>query len=553
MKIPVIQENFIDRLIEQFAPGKALERRQARMSLAMTSQWTAGRKDKKSLRSLKPKGVSPDVANEGNLSPRDNPRATMMFRARDLTRNNPLAQGALGNVTMSAVGTGLRLQCQIDNVTLGISEEEAVKWQTRTEKLFELWAVNRDYADVAKNCNFYEQQDVVLAAALTDGDCFYIMPQLDDKKFKRPYRLAVQLIAADRCSNPEDKANQFGPGGMVGGIQLGSYSDPVKYYFAETAQDDPRNGAKPRKWVAYDAFDSKGRRVVHHLLTVKEIGQTRGVSYFAPVIDFFHNLGKYTDAELTAAVVSSFFTVFVSSKSGSQLPALDIGGDYGTGSSPEKSDDENEMRLGQGSIIETDMDTQVNVANPGRPNDKFEPFVKAVYEQIGVGLHQPVEVLTKHFQSSYSAAKGALLEAWKFFRMKRTWVARNYCQPVYERWMDEAVARGIVVAPGYFDSPFIRAAWLGSQWIGENQGSLDPLKEANAAKIWVDMGAKDLDQVSLEETGQTYMEKHPKIAKIAKLRKEAGLGEQVAAPGASNGAGPDPGGNNGGNPGTGGN
>ncbi len=106
----------------------------------------------------------------------------------------------------------------------------------------------------------------------------------------------------------------------------------------------------------------------------------------------------------------------------------------------------------------------------------------AVLRQVGVALELPFELLVKHFTSSYSAARAALLEAWRFFKGRRVWAASMFCQPIYEAWMDEAVARGRVVAPGYFDDAAVRAAYLRSEWVGDSPGQIDPLKEVQAAK-----------------------------------------------------------------------
>src|SRR5690606_12542726 len=119
-------------------------------------------------------------------------------------------------------------------------------------------------------------------------------------------------------------------------------------------------------------------------------------------------------------------------------------------------------------------------ANPGRPNAGFDPFVLAVLRQIGVALELPYEVLIKHFTSSYSAARAALLDAWRFFRRRRAWLARKFCQPVYEAWLADAVATGLVDAPGFFADPVRRASWCGARWIGDAPGQIDPQKEVDA-------------------------------------------------------------------------
>lgn len=77
----------------------------------------------------------------------------------------------------------------------------------------------------------------------------------------------------------------------------------------------------------------------------------------------------------------------------------------------------------------------------------------------------------------------------------------DFCQPVYEVWLAESVARGRLKAPGFFDDPMVRAAWCGARWIGPVQGQLDPLKEANAAVVLVKHGFKSHEQVTRELGG----------------------------------------------------
>lgn len=65
-------------------------------------------------------------------------------------------------------------------------------------------------------------------------------------------------------------------------------------------------------WQRVEAFGkTTGRRNVLHLMNRERIGQRRGVPFLAPVVESLKQLGRYTDAELVAAVVSGMFTVFI--------------------------------------------------------------------------------------------------------------------------------------------------------------------------------------------------------------------------------------------------
>ena len=60
------------------------------------------------------------------------------------------------------------------------------------------------------------------------------------------------------------------------------------------------------------------------------------------------------------------------------------------------------------------------------------------------------------------------------------------CDIVYELWMEEAVLRERIIAPGFMTDPLIRKAWLGNMWIGPAAGQIDPTKETAAAQARVD-------------------------------------------------------------------
>ena len=81
--------------------------------------------------------------------------------------------------------------------------------------------------------------------------------------------------------------------------------------------------------------------------------------------------------------------------------------------------------------------------------------MRAMCEQVGAALEIPADLLMMSFNSSYSASRAALLEAWKAFRMRREWLVKDFCDPVYELWLTEAVALGRISAPGFLTDPLI--------------------------------------------------------------------------------------------------
>jgi capsid protein len=151
--------------------------------------------------------------------------------------------------------------------------------------------------------------------------------------------------------------------------------------------------------------------------------------------------GTYSTAELHAAVVNSCFAVTTKTENGDGVDLPD------SGATDDKRD---AIKLGSsGLVVDLLPNESIESFTPGRPNAGFDPFMTAMLRQIGMALGQPYEVLVKHFEASYSAARGALLEAWRFYRTLRDWHAWAICQPFYEAVITEAVARGRLAAPGF--------------------------------------------------------------------------------------------------------
>ena len=157
------------------------------------------------------------------------------------------------------------------------------------------------------------------------------------------------------------------------------------------------------------------------------------------------------------------------------------------------------MGPGQINIMEPGED--VTFADPKRPASGFNTFLRAICEQVGAALEIPADLLLKSFNSSYSASRAALMEAWKAFRMRRKWFVDDFCTPVYEIWLSEAVARGRISAPGFFADPAIRAAYLGAEWIGPSQGQLDPTKEITAEILAIGEGITTREQATIRLNG----------------------------------------------------
>ena len=63
-------------------------------------------------------------------------------------------------------------------------------------------------------------------------------------------------------------------------------------------------------------------------------------------------------------------------------------------------------------------------------------------------------------------------------------------KPVYELWLEEAINKGVIDAPDFYEK---RHAWTKVKWIGPGRGWVDPVKEAKAAQLRMQIGLSTLE------------------------------------------------------------
>lgn len=166
--------------------------------------------------------------------------------------------------------------------------------------------------------------------------------------------------------------------------------------------------------------------------------------------------------------------------------------------------DQSSIELGPGAIIDLNPGEEVQFADPKHPNTGYDDFTNATIRLIGAGLEIPPEVMMKQFTTSYSAARGALNEFWRTCSMQQDWFTDDFCQPVYEEWFAEAVARGRIHAPGFFTDPARRKAYTACAWNGPARTNLNPVQEVDAAIKRVDAGFSTAQEETAQMTGVDY-------------------------------------------------
>jgi hypothetical protein len=292
----------------------------------------------------------------------------------------------------------------------------------------------------------------------------------------------IQLIEADRVSNPigMPETDRF-----MGGIEFDENGVALRCHVRSTHPGEIfglREGCV-HEWVPEPFYGAETKQLrVLHIMDTQRVGQVRGVPYLAPVIEALKGLDRYTESTLTAAVLQSFFTVFIKTETGED----------GFADEGEDVHARRVARDGHDGARRPPRHRQGRRPRPGRRHrlmaDPKQP--NRAIRSVRAGRAAP----------SRCRARGPLRAADQTLRVQLFGVSGCDHRGVA---LNDAPARladavvlpagvgmgdrrgdraGLLSAPGFFENPLVRQAYCRAEWIGPAMGALDPESEVNAAE-----------------------------------------------------------------------
>ena len=447
--------------------------------------------------------------------------STLRKRARDLYAGGGLARSGPETLTTSVVGWGILPKPKIDGDFLGMTDEAREEAEKTIAREFRLWAGNT-MCDATRRQNFYGIQQLAFLSMLMSGDVFALFGMKENKR--TPYQTTIRLLEADRICNPDSSGDSEGTatdsgGRIVDGVETDQEGPVIRYHVASRSPI-AENDSSELIWTAIDAFGSDtGYPNILHVMTYERPEQCRGIPFVAAEIEQLKQFTRYMNAELAANVVSAMLTCFIISDQDD--------GSFGMQDAVNKedkvTDDDISLELAPGAVYSLPPGKKIETVNPLRSNSQFETFVNTCITVIASSMGIPKEVLTKKYESNYTAARAALLDFWRTVKVYRTRFNDDFNQPIYEQWLSEAVATGRIDAPGFFDDPAVRQAWCGCVWMGASMGHVDPKKEVAAAESRIANNITTQEQEAAEYNGNDW------AANIRQRKKEVTAAQELTS------------------------
>lgn len=377
------------------------------------------------------------------------------------------AAAAIEKQTQYAIGSGLIFRSQPDYQTLGWTQERAKDWGKEFQKIIHYYF---------KSLNFYEKQQLVFRQALFGGDSVLFFIREGD---------GFDLVESSGEIIDWAKAD--------GDTTLGVKHD--KFYRRQgifTTEGD------------YNAFkDTDGNRNLVMFYDKKLARQLRGYPLVYKIINLAKNDDRHTDAITQRAVIESIILATQKStgtdfaKQTRNMAAAALRKEKGAGATFTQKIG-NFFKMGPGNIYQVGEGEGMEFTDQKTPSNNFGMFKDWMINYIAMATDTPPEVILSKYSTSFTAHKGALNDFKMSFMQKRTAFTRAVAAPVIEELAKQAIFDGLIEAPGFFDSPVRRQAYLSGNFIGPVPGAINPLQEVNAKKTAVEQGFQLRSDIAAE-------------------------------------------------------
>lgn len=410
-------------------------------------------------------------------------------RARDADRNQPLGNATVSTMVYNVVGKGLTPIPDPNYRALGKSKEWADEWKIIVQAEAESYFNSTD-VDATGMDDFGHMTAQVFQSDLVNGGIIEIPLWREDIAPHRAtdYRTTMQLVEIDRLCNPNDEMDsEF----MRKGVEIDKNGEPVAYHILKTHPGDIFLGSTAfnREWERIPAWTPWGRQRVLHVFNRERVGANRGEPLLSGVLSEYKDIDTAMKAELDAVVANAFVALVAESP----IPGDMIKEIFGTVDNYMALRGQFKARPKPGMIAGLFPGDKLSSFTSSRPNVNFGPFIDYLARGSAAATGQPLEMVRREYaKMNYSSMRGMMVDAARTYSTFGSRLKRRHCTPIYQLWFEDAVDLGRVPdvdLNGLYEN---WSAWTGVDWMGEGEGWVDPVKEADAAHNRVVYGFSSL-------------------------------------------------------------
>ena len=437
--------------------------------------------------------LSPDQECRGNLR-------LLRARGRELVRNNPIAKHFLNLLATNVIGPrGMRYRARVRNN----GGELNSAFNRKIEASFLEWS-KKGNCTVDGKLSFRALQDLAIRTVAMDGECFIRKV----KGFPNKWGFALQLIDPDQVDHlysraPRENRGRPSLGGgdedsreIRLGIEVDEWGRPTAYYINPGHPSD-FGGSLLRQRVPADQ--------IIHIFDPYRCNQTRGLTWFHPVMMALKMLHGYTESELVAARTAAAKMGFLQYKDTETYEAPN----------PDKS---LKLEANPGVIEKLPPGLEFKEWNLQHPSQAFANFVMSNMRLIASGLGASYNSLANDLVGvNYSSLRSGLLIERDHWTVMQQWFIEETLEPVFSDWLPMALLAGALTLDSRDPARFREGSWLPRGWAW-----VDPLKDSQAAIIDIAAGLDSHSRV-VAERGDDFEEICEEISQDEKIAAKYGV------------------------------
>lgn len=297
----------------------------------------------------------------------------------------------------------------------------------------------------------------------------------------------LRLLSPDQLDRSKNLDTPDG-GRIDDGVERRADGEIVAYWIFPQMPESLASMLRPS--VRFDAADAI------HIFDAKWPGQTRGISWLAPVMTLLAQADQLLDALIARMNTGALFGAFVTDPSGTA---------FGDASAPPAS--ELSLEPGVLRILQPGQDVRF----PTVPGVEGAPeLLRHVLRAISAGTSVPYELLAADLSNTnYSSAKAGFSQFYRRCRaIRASMLEARLLNRLWERVVTLEILSGRLNAPDFVRDPesFFAVTWGWDQW-----DSLDPLKDADADALLIASGIISRQQ-AVEARGRDFEDVSAEIA-----------------------------------------
>lgn len=438
--------NALDRLIATISPTWGLKRQQARRVLAYYEATKT--QDPYRRKRREPGSANTAVGRAGT---------TLRQLARHAEQNHDLVRGILAILVANIAGPhgiGIEPQPRRRDGTLHTRMAEQIR------------ALHGDWAkrpEVTWRHDWPRVQQLMVRTFVRDGESLaqHLLGKLSDLRHGSRVPFSLELLEPDYL--PLDYSDTGKR--IVQGVQHDRWARPTVYHLYKAHPGDAHNTFTRMTGGLRPVSASR----MTHLALTDRLHQVRGVSVFASVLERLEDLKDYEESERIAAKVAASMAAYI--RKGT--PDLYAAPEFDENGNPKPR----RMKFAPGVIFDDLLPGEdVGTIDTKRPSTQLEPHRKGQLRAVASGTYCTYSSAAKDYDGSYSSQRQELVEGWSVYGTLQTHFIGQFVRPIYERFIDAAIASGVLVLPADVDTDTLSDALF----IGPQQPWIDPDKESRA-------------------------------------------------------------------------